>query len=185
LRPEPGDSCNGTNFTMTPTDDSNKIPAIIQSVYPPLLLMGLAGLLIYWSYDYGETARRLPLLVSSGIFVLIFLDLLSRFPNKIGALIQWTLGAGFQDREMKHDPNWRDEIVQITWVAICLAGMALFGILATIPMFIFMYMRIQGKQKPWFSLLIAAIVVAMVGLIFEFFLEYDLYRGMLLNDDGI
>jgi hypothetical protein len=25
----------------------------------------------------------------------------------------------------------------------------------------------------------------MVGLIFEFFLEYDLYRGMLLNDDGI
>jgi hypothetical protein len=33
--------------------------------------------------------------------------------------------------------------------------------------------------------LIAAIVVAMVGLIFEFFLEYDLYRGMLLNDDGI
>lgn len=170
---------------MTPTDDSDKIPAIIQSVYPPLLLMGLAGLLIYWSYDYGETARRLPLLVSSGIFVLIFLDLLSRFPSKISALIHWTLGAGFQDREMKHDPNWRDEIVQITWVAICLAGMALFGILATIPMFIFMYTRIQGKQKPWFSLLIAAIVVAMVGLIFEFFLEYDLYRGMLLNDDGI
>jgi hypothetical protein len=171
-------------FIMTTSDDA-KIPAIVQSIYPPLVLLVLAGLLMYWSFDYGETARRLPLLISSVTFGLIVLDLLSRFPSKVGELIHWTLGAGFQDREMMEDPHWRAELLQITWVAGCVACMAALGILATIPLFIFLYMLIQGKQPLFFSLLIATIVVVIVAIVFEFFLEYDLYRGMLFSNDGV
>ena len=93
------------------------------------------------------------------------------------------LGAGFQDLEMKHDPEWRSEIRQVIWVACCVISMALIGILPTIPLFIFLYMIIQGEQKVVFSVLISALVVIAVGSVFEIFLEYDLYRGMLLNQD--
>jgi len=164
--------------------ESEKIPAGVKSIYPPILLLIVVGILIYWTYDYGETARRLPLLISTGLFVLIVLDLLARIPGKVGRLIGLALGAGFQNREMKHNPHWRSEIVQALWVVFCVTGIALIGILPTIPIFIFLYMVIQGKQKIVFSLLIAGLVVFVVGLVFEIFLEYDLYRGMLLDPDG-
>lgn len=164
--------------------DSDKIPKGVNSIYPPILLLVVVGLLIYWSYDYSETARRLPLLISTGTLVLIVLDLLSRFHGKVGALIRLALGAGFEDREMKHDPEWRLEILQAIWIASCVTSMALIGILPTIPIFVFLYMLVQGKQKIQFSLMIAALIVLVVGLVFEIFLEYDLYRGMLLNHDS-
>jgi hypothetical protein len=170
------------NVSMTKPDGED-IPAGVKSIYPPILLLIVVGLLIYWTYDYGETARQLPLLISTGLFVLIILDLLSRIRGKVGTLIHLALGAGFQNREMTHSPHWRAEITQALWVVCCVTSMALIGILPTIPTFIFLYMVIQGKQKIVFSLVIAALVVLAVGLVFEIFLEYDLYRGMLLDPD--
>lgn len=162
----------------------NDIPAAVRSIVPPVLLLILAGLLIYWTYDYGATARRLPLLIITSTFVLIILDILSRIRGKVGALIRLALGAGFQDREMQHYPDWRAEIMQFGWVAACVISMALLGILVTLPIFIFLYMVIQGKQKIVFSLMIATLVVVVVGSVFEILLEYDLHRGMLLNQVG-
>jgi len=169
--------------TRTHTEDG-EIPEGINSIYPPILLLIVVGLIIYWSYDYGETARRLPLLISTGTLILIVLDLLSRFRGRLGEWIHLALGAGFQDREMQQYPRWQAEIMQFVWVACCVISMALIGILPTIPVFIFLYMVIQGKQKVSFSLMIAALILTVVGLVFEVFLEYDLYRGMLLNRDG-
>lgn len=168
----------------TTEPDRDAAPASVRSIYPPILLLLVAGLLIYWSYGYGVTARRLPLLISTSTFVLIMLDILSRRRGKVGALIRSLLGAGFQDREMQHDPQWQSEIVQGTWLVTCVISMALFGILLTIPTFIFLYMVVQGKQKVIFSFLISTLAVVVIGMTFEIFLEYNLYRGMLLNQEG-
>ncbi|MDH3532886.1 MAG: tripartite tricarboxylate transporter TctB family protein [Gammaproteobacteria bacterium] len=171
-------------ITTSQADDAD-IAGGISSIYPPLALLIVVGLLIFWSYDYGETARRLPLLVSFGMLLLIALDILSRFHSKVGMAIRLALGAGFQDRELTHEPEWRAELVQVLWLALCVLGIALIGILPTIPLFIFSYMLIQGKQKIGFSLMIATLVLTVVGVVFELLLEYDLYRGMLLNEYGI
>lgn len=169
--------------TIAQADDED-VPAGVSSIYPPLLLSIVVGLLIFWSYDYGETARRLPLLISTATLVLIFLDILSRFNSKVGRAIRLTLGAGFKDREMQNNPAWRAELMQVFWVASCVVSIALIGILPTVPLFIFAYMVIQGKQKLAFSLMIATLILIVVGVVFEIFLEYDLYRGMLLNQDS-
>ena len=167
-----------------PQAESDKIPTGVNSIYPPILLMIAVGLFIYWAYDYGETARRLPLLISTGTLVLVVLDFLSRFRSKVGALIRLALGAGFQDREMKHEPQWQSEIIQVIWVIFCVSSMVLIGILHTVPIFIFLYILIQGKQTFKISLLISFVIFLIVGLVFEILLEYDLYRGMLFNTDG-
>lgn len=163
---------------------NDEIAKGVKSIYPPLCLSILVGWLIYWSYDYGATARQLPLLVSKGLLVLIALDVVSRARFKIGALLHLALGAGFQDPEMKHTPDWRAESMQFAWVAACVIAMALIGILPTIPAFIFLYMVLQGRQPILFSLLVAGLIVCMVGVTFEIFLEYDLYRGILLNNSN-
>jgi len=163
--------------------EAEQVPPGVTSIYPPILLLFVVVILTYSTFDYGETARQLPLLICAGLFVLIVLDLLSRLPGKAGALIRLALGAGFQNREMTHSPRWQAEIIQIMWVAGCVISMALIGILPAVPLFIFSYMVIQGKQKIVFSLMIAMLIVCVVGLVFELFLEYDLYRGVLLDPD--
>jgi hypothetical protein len=167
-----------------PNAESNRIPTGANSIYPPILLLIVAGLFIYSTYDYGETARRLPLLIGTGTLVLIVLDFLSRFHSRVGALIRLALGAGFQDPEMKHDPRWRSEIMQVFWVAFCVISILLVGILPTVPTFIFLYMLIQGKQTFVFSLMVSVLVILIVVLVFEIFLDYDLYRGILFNREG-
>lgn len=85
---------------------------------------------------------------------------------------------------MQHNLRWHAEVVQVGWLLCCVIAMALFGILITIPLFVFLYLVLQGRRKIGFSLLVAALVVVAVGFVFEFALEYELYRGMLLNRDG-
>jgi hypothetical protein len=165
--------------------ENDKIPSGIKSVYPPILLVILVGLLIYWANDYGETARRLPLLIGAGTLVFIVLDFISRFRGKFGALIRLSLGAGFQDPEMKHSPKWQSEIMQLVWVAFSVTGIVLIGILPTVPIFVFLYMLIQGRQNFLPSLMVSVLTVFVVTLVFEVLLEYDLYRGLLFNQDGL
>ena len=164
--------------------ENDRIPMGVNSIYPPILLLIVVGLLIYSAYDYGETARRLPLVVSTGTLVLIVLDFLSRFRSKVGAMIRIALSAGFQDPEMKHAPQWQSEIMQVIWVAFYVISIVLIGILPTVPIFIFSYMVIQGKQTFVASLVVSILTVLVIGLVFEIFLEYDLYTGMLFNQYG-
>ena len=167
---------------VDPQDE--RIPSGIKSVYAPIPLLILIGLLIIFTYDYGETARRLPLLIGTVTLLLVILDFLSRFPGKVGSLIRLSLGAGFQDPELKHNPQWRLEIMQMFWVAFCVISIVLVGILATIPIFVFLYTVTQGKQTISHGLAVSIVTVLVVALVFTVLLEYDLYRGLLFDHDG-
>ena len=74
--------------------------------------------------------------------------------------------------------------MQVICVAFYVISIVLIGILPTVPIFIFSYMVIQGKQTFVASLVVSILTVLVIGLVFEIFLEYDLYTGMLFNQDG-
>lgn len=157
---------------------------IVSSIFPPLILLAVAGLLILFASDYGATARRLPLLIAVSTVGLLILDLLSRLQGNIGALIRSALGAGFENPEMTHNPQWRAEVLQLLWVTACVSSMVLVGFLPTIPVFIFLYMMLHGKQTVMLSILISIVIVSVVGFVFEWLLDYDLYRGILFDQDS-
>lgn len=166
---------------MNPEDENERIRSDIRSVYPPLLLLTAVGLLIYWAYGYGETARQLPVLVGTGTAILVVLDILSRLHGKVAAVIRSVLGAGFQDRELTLESRWQSEIIQFVWMFSCVVGIVFIGILATVPAFVLMYMFIQGKQSLLFSMTISLVVLVLVGLVFEVLLDYELHRGLLFD----
>jgi len=155
----------------------------VRSVYPPVLLLLAVSTFIYWAYGYGEAARQLPVLVGTGTLALIFLDILSRLHGRVGIAIRSALGADFQDREMTRDPRWQSEIIQFVWLMACVASVALIGILPTVPIFIFLYMVIQGRLGFVFSVIVSLLALLLVGLLFEVLLDYELYRGMLFDRD--
>jgi hypothetical protein len=159
-------------------------PKAVRSVYPPLVLIAIAIVMIVWSQRYNETARLVPLLVSYTLLILALFDLLCRFGSPVIRPLRDFWGADFQNREMKHDPNPAAEISQVLWIAGCVAGMMLIGILPTIPIFILFYIVINGR-RPWLeSLIVTAIVFAFVYVVFEMLLDYRLYRGVIFDERG-
>jgi hypothetical protein len=161
--------------------ENDGIRSGVTTLYPPVLLLIASALLIYRASGYGETARQLPVLVASGTLVLVVLDILSRLGGKVGGLIRSALGAGFHDREMTTEPRWQSELTQLAWVGGSVTSIMLIGILPTVPAFIFMYMLIQGRQDVLSSAIVSLLVLFLVGVLFEFILDYELYKGLIFD----
>lgn len=164
--------------------DDDRLPAGVDSVFPPLLLIVLGVLLVYSALGYGETGRQLPLLVGGITVVLAVLDFVTRLPSFAGGWLRRALGAGFRDREMKHAPRLADEIVQAAWLAGCVGAIVLVGLLAAVPLFIFLYTWLRGRQPVFASALTAIAVALLTGVVFEVLLDYQLYRGLMFGGRG-
>lgn len=169
---------------MSAKRENDEVSRGVGSVRSPLMLLIAAGWFVYWAFDYGETARQLPVLIGAGTSLLIVLDVLSRLPGRLGTLTRSALGAGFQDRELKHVPSWRAELMQLAWITVCVIGIIAIGILPAVTLYVLFYMLVQGRQGWLSSVIIAAVVLGMVALVFEVALDYELYRGILFDPDG-
>ncbi len=154
------------------------------SIVVPIVLAVLAGLAVYFARGYGATASRLPTLIGSIVFVLALLDFVSRLPGAPGRVLRLTLGAGFQERELDFEPRRRTEIMQLAWVPAVIVAIIVVGILITLPVFVFLYSWLNGRWPAWLCALTAVVVTALVGIVFEVVLDYELYRGMLFGDEA-
>lgn len=157
------------------------VPAEVTSIYPPLVLMTISGVMILWSLQYGNTARLLPMGVAGVVFFLAVLDLSSRFNTRFAEFLRFFLGAGFTEPEMTSHPKGSAELKQILWLIACLISFMLVGILPTIPFFTFLYMFFSGEQSLASSTTTAIAVVVVIGLVFELLLGYELYRGFVMG----
>lgn len=153
------------------------------SFFPPVVLALIAGTMTWWALDFGDTARRLPILIGSGTLALIVLDFLSRFENATGRFLRAAIGADFSDPEMQHTPRWQAEVTQVAYLALILSGIVIFGFLAAVPSCIFLYMLLQGKQSVLRSALVSIGVLVLIATLFEVILDYDLYRGVLFDSN--
>jgi len=169
---------------MASLENSDHVPRAVRSIFPPLVLIAVGIAMIVWSQRYNETARLVPQLVSYALVVLAFIDLVCRFEKPFLGPLRDFWGADFDNREMRHDPPPAAEVSQVLWIAGCVAGMMLIGILPTVPVFIFFYILINGR-RPWLeSLIVTAIVFAFVYVVFEMLLDYQLYRGAFFDERG-
>ena len=164
--------------------EESKVPRAVRSVYPPLLLIGLAAAYVWWSQDYRAGPRLVPVIVGIGTMVLAAIDLVSRLDLPAAGAIRAYLGADFRNREMQHDPGLWDELAQFGWIAGCVATMLAIGFLPAVPLFVFLYMRVHGRLPLRICLIGAASVFVFVAVVFEFLLDYALYRGVLFDSDG-
>jgi hypothetical protein len=163
---------------------TNPVPAKIRSIWPPLILLTLSLGYALWAQDYSAVPSLMPTLVGLATSALAVLDLLSRFDTRVGRALQLTMGADFERREMSHDPELRDEIKQVGWTIGCILGMLLIGILPTVPLYIFAYMYVSGRQSLTSSTLSAMSAVIFVTVVFEVLLDTTLYRGALFDAKG-
>ncbi|NNC77322.1 MAG: hypothetical protein HKN77_05115 [Woeseiaceae bacterium] len=164
--------------------DNKQLNSDGSSVYPPIVLAFIAVAITYGALDFGETARRLPLLIGSVTLALIVIDFFSRFENRAGRSIRAAIGADFNNPEMQNTPHWRAEVTQIAWLMLFLAGIIVFGYLAAMPVFTFFYLFFQGRLSVLHSALISVGAALLIAAIFEVILDFELYRGLLFDSNS-
>jgi hypothetical protein len=162
----------------------NTAPRSVTSVWPALVVMAFGLGILLWAQNYSPTARRFPSVVAGIIVILGLIDLWSRLPLPGQNLIRDFWGTAFDRREMSHDPDFGDEVVMLFWVIAAFAGMAVVGVLVALPIFCLAFTRLKARRPLIQSIIVAVVVLGFEYTVFEWLLDYELYRGLLFSKGG-
>lgn len=170
---------------MAEPDEYRTPPRTITSIWPAVVLLALAVGMLVWAQSYSTSSARFPSLVATAMIVLGVFDVWSRtrLPGHRAVVTFW--GAGFDRREMRHDPPLAEQLGLIGWVLACFAGMALVGLLASAPIFCAAFVRFRGRRSLTTALVVGGIVFAFQYGVFEWLLDYELYRGLPFTRGGL
>ena len=160
-------------------------PYLITSVWPALLLLTCGVGMLVWSRQYAPVAARFPSIVAAVMIALGVLDVLGRTGLPMARLIRTAGGAGFSRREMSHDPSGRSQWALVLWISGAFAGMAVAGIMPASLLFCILFAHFRGNRGWGEAILVGAVVLAFQFLVFEYLLDYELYRGLFLAKGGV
>ena len=62
-----------------------------------------------------------------------------------------------------------------------MVAVALFGFLPVIPVYVGLFVILQGRMKAWQGLAAAVATTAFTGIVFEWLMQYSVYRGFLFE----
>jgi hypothetical protein len=156
----------------------------VRGPWAPLLILAVATSGLILAHDFSEAAARMPKLVCWVLIAFGLVDLYSRFPLPGQSLINGFFGSGFEHREMRRVPPLGREFKIIGWMLLCFVGLAVFGLLITLPLFCLAYVRLEAR-RPLSEALIASVIVLLFQYgVFEILLDYELYKGLLFSKGG-
>jgi hypothetical protein len=119
------------------------------------------------------------------MILLVILDIWSRTKLPGAAAVDAFGGTDFRRREMMHNPTFANQAECVGWIAGAFALMATVGILAASPIFAAAYVRLRGKRSLGVAALVGLGVLAFQVGVFEWALDYELYRGLLFTKGGV
>lgn len=170
---------------MPTQNDDPAIPRSITSVWPALVPLAVAVVALVTAWGYPPVAARFPVMVGIAMIVLGALDVWGRSGLPGAGVIDTFGGTGFARREMNYDPALGDQAAALGWIALCFVLMAAAGILAASPVFAAAYVRFRGRRSWAVAAIVGLAVLAFQFIVFEWALDYTLYRGVFVTRGGI
>lgn len=124
------------------------------------------------------TARLLPLLIGSIVFVLAAVRLVQEMMTSVKPQTAVTQGGAAVAEETQM--GLRAHLPIIAWILGTALGIFLVGFYITIPVFVLAYMKSHSIK--WFTAIISAVITTgfMYG-VFEVALRTELYRGLVFT----
>ena len=165
--------------------DVGKPPRSVVSIYPPLVILAVALGLGVWAQAYSDVARRFPTVVAVLLAALAMIDLWSRLPLPGQRFISAFWGTSFDRREMMVVPPLVAELRLLAWVLLAFGVMAVVGILPALPTFCFLFVWLRAGRSVWQAVQVALVLLVFEYLVFEWLLDYELYRGLLFSKGGL
>lgn len=156
----------------------------VRSVYAPIVWLAFCAGFVVWSYDLDSVSRAAPLLVGYAGLILGALDLVSRFEGAVPNAIRVAMGAGFDRPEITHNPKFCAELIQFGWMALFVVMVLFIGVLPAVPIYVLASMRMNGGRTWKESIIASVATLVFVFVVFEVFLAFELYRGVLFDERG-
>lgn len=169
---------------MEPAETTDA-PRAVTSVWPGVAMLVFAVIVFAVAWTYPPVSARFPLMVAGALIVLAVLDIWSRSGLPGAGVVETFGGTGFRRREMMHNPGLRDQLECTGWIAAAFALMAAVGILAASPIFCMAYVRLRGRRTLAVAAGVGLAVLAFQFAVFEWALDYQLYRGLFFTKGGI
>jgi len=150
-----------------------------------LVVLAIGIVFLLWSQIYPPRMSAMPKLVGWVTIVLALIDIAAHFDTTLGRVLRRIAGleiAGLSsDSEAAVEPSWRRIVIAMLWVVGYVAAIYIFGLLATTPLYIFLYMAVHGRKSMRISALNAVIVTIAIWITFEYLFHYPLYPGLLFG----
>lgn len=163
----------------------SEAPRAVTSIWPAVVLLALAVTAFVVARGYGPTSARFPTMVAGAMIVLTLFDLWSRTRLPGAGIVETFGGTDFRRREMMHNPRLADQAECVGWIALAFALMAAVGILAASPIFCAAFVRLRGRRTLTVAAAIGLGVLTFQLAVFEWALDYELYRGLAFTKGGV
>ena len=146
-----------------------------------ILVMTFITVLVIIAFGYDRESALLPLLVGGISLALGGLVIASEISPKVQGIFMTNLfqiGTTKKDSESIRALNFG---LTSFWVILLLLIIFIFGFLSSLPVWVFCYIRFQGR-RPWSHALIASVSIWL--FLYGFFvriMNLDLFQGILFG----
>ena len=152
----------------------------LRSLYFAFGVMAFLIFFLHETYGYHGKVRTFPLLVGWAGVVLSVLDIVSVTETRLGHGINVLFGSAAPAAPSK-GLSVRREIACFVAMGAGVVLIYLVGFLIASPVFVFLWMWLWGRKPILRSLYGGIFTFAFIWLLFEVALEYELYRGVLVE----
>lgn len=150
---------------------------------PPIVMLVFSITFLGWAYTYGERAQQMPVLVGWIMSVLCALDVVASSHSRAGNLVR-ALFAGKRADHGAVKGTGRAlgrSVVSILWPTAFISLVAVFGFLPVIPVYVFLFVVLQGRKSIRLGIAAAALTTALTFVLFKLALGYEVYQGLLFS----
>lgn len=143
------------------------------------LMLLLAAAVLSMAYGFEGGSGLFPRFIG-WIFVVLAA---SEFIVQIKALLAQKQAGFSDDADLRQQSrtNLIKEMKGLLWLVVLLIGIYLVGIMITLPLYLFSFMRLSGNRSIQQSAIISICSTLFVYLLFVLLLDYKLYPGIIFG----
>ena len=156
--------------------------AMAERMIPAVIAFAIAVIFLTWSHAYEGRAHVVPMLIGWSAVVLTLVDILAQTNTRTGLALRGLLtGRPLDSSSSANGGTSSAPIIACLWTAAFVGLVALIGFIVAIPLYMLFFMRFQGRLAWRNSALFALLITAVIWVVFEQFLQYRIFEGMLFG----
>lgn len=161
-------------------------------------LLGIVTLMLFLTFKYRSGAKLVPLFIGIlALALMLFLCAMAISPrfaswyqklekNSLTSLKATSLEAKIKDigdLEEKVDQRAveKKEKIIVGWLLFLTAAVYALGFLVAIPLFLFLFLKIWGKEGWVLTLTLSGTVSVIIYFIFDFILKIPFHEGIIFR----
>lgn len=148
---------------------------------PPLIVsltIVLISISVLWTaYDYSGPSGSFPRHIGWVFLILAAIEMFSQFRQSWKIRQQSELDTS----KTKQPSKLKKEFLSLAWLGALLLSLYFFGFMATIPVYVFAFLKIAGKLATGKAAIFSVGVSLLIYLLFFQLLEYQLFPGIFLG----